>query len=301
MLQQVGIYNDLSKKLLEKLEARINSFGKTVRYRFDIEKENPDKTYYNGKTIFPQVYTLDPTIFKINDIDDATGKPKTKTIAIIKSYGYNDKNVLEFQYRKVRVSAGQRGVLRLELDKEEDREMCMYLELHPKLKGGDFSDPEKHQVVSRVDEVSESNAKVSERKDRLKAMRVAAEMDNKQLGDFADAMQWDSTQKPEVLRNLVEELAETEPVFFNDLVGGKDLEYRATIKQALDKGIIEFDPAEYKFSWAGNKMVITVLSPVGEKNEVEKLSEWFQVGGDKTQEIYKKLKSLASSKKEVAA
>lgn len=301
MLQQVGIYNDLSKKLLEKLEARINSFGKTVRYRFDIERENPDKTYYNGKTIFTQVYTLDPTIFKINDIDDATGKPRTKTIAIIKSYGYNDKNVLEFQYRKVRVSAGQRGMLRLELDKEEDREMCMYLELHPKLKGGDFSDPEKHQVVSRVDEVSESNAKVSERKDRLKAMRVAAEMDNKQLADFADAMQWDSTQKPEVLRNLVEDLAETEPIFFNDLVGGKDLEYRATIKQALDKGIIEFDPAEYKFSWAGNKMVITVLSPVGEKNEVEKLSEWFQVGGDKTQEIYKKLKSLASSKKEVAA
>lgn len=300
MLQQVGIYNDLSKKLFEKLEERINGFGKTVRYRFDIEKENPDKTFYNGKTIFPQVYTLDPTVFKINDIDDATGKPKTKTIALIKSYAYNDRNNLEIQYRKVRISAGQRGILTLDLNKEEDREMCMYMELHPKLKGGDFSDPEKNHVVSRVDEVGEASGKVEERKLRLKAMSIAADMSDKQLIDFADAMSWDSTQKPGVLKNLVEELAETEPKFFNDLVTGKELEYRATVKQALDRKIIGFDPAEYKFFWVGNNMVITVLSPSGTKSEVEKFAEWLQVGGEKTLEIYKKIKSLMSADKKAA-
>ena len=54
MLRQVAHYNDFSPEFIEKLEEKINKFGKIVRYRFDIEKENPDKTFYNGKVVFPQ-------------------------------------------------------------------------------------------------------------------------------------------------------------------------------------------------------------------------------------------------------
>ncbi len=300
MLQKVGIYNDLSKGLLDKLQKRIDGFGSTVRYRFDIERENPDKTFYNGKTIFPQTYTLDPTIFKITDKDDATGKPKSVSIAIIKSYEQNDKGGMNITFGKVRVKASQRGMLRLELDKDEDREMCMYIELQPKLSGGDFSDPTKHQVITRVDEQAEASTRRDERNARLKAMRVAEGMSKKEVIDFCDAMQWDSSQKENVLRDLVEDLAENEPDFFNDLVESKDLEYRAVIKQALNKGVIGFDPGEYKIFWAGNKMTITVLTPAGEKNEVEKFADWLISGGEKTDDIFKKIKSLigATKKKE---
>lgn len=301
MLQKVGIYNDLSKGLLEKLQKRIEGFGATVRYRFDIERENPDRTFYNGETIFPQTYTLDPTTFKITDKDDA-GKPKSVSVAIIKSYEQNDKGGLDIRVGKVRIKASQRGMLRLELDKDEDKEMAMLIELHPKLSGGDFSNPAMHQVITRVDEQAEANSRREERTLRNKATRIAEGMSKKEVVDFCDAMQWDSSQKESVLRDLVEDLAENEPEFFNDLVEGKDLEYRAAIKQALNKGVIGFDPGEYKIFWGGNKMTITVLTPAGEKNEVEKFADWLIAGGEKSDEIFKKIKSLigATKKKEEA-
>jgi len=300
MLQQIGIYNDISKSLTQKLEAKLESFGKIVRYRFNIERENPDKTYHDGKTIFPQTYTLDPTIFKINDIDDATGKTKTKSIALIKEYKYNDRNQLEFIYGKVRVKAGQRGILRLDLENDEDREMCMYLELHPKLNGGLFSDKERIPVFKRIDENAEAKEKIEERSIRRKAMAIAEDMQGKALIDFSDAMGYDSSQDPTVLKNMVEELAEAEPKFFADLVESKEVEYRSTIRQAMNKGVIAFDPADYKYIWVGNNMTIAVLSPVGDKSEVEKFSQWLQTGGEKTQEIFKKIKSLIGADKKAA-
>lgn len=299
MLQTVGIYNDLSKSLQEKLEARLESFGKVVRYRFDIERENPDKTFHDGKTIFPNVYTLDPTIFKITDKDDK-GKNKTVNVALIKEYKYNAQNQLEFVYKKVRVNGSQRGMLRLDLENDEDRETCMYLELHPKLAGGLFADKDKTPVLKRVDENAEATEKISERSIRRKAMAIAEDMKEKQLVDFADAMSWDSSQSPMVIKNMVEELAEAEPKFFADLVEGKEVEYRSVIRQAMNKGVIAFDPADYKYIWVGNGMTITVLSPVGDKSEVEKFSQWLQTGGEKTQEIFKKIKSLIGAEKKAA-
>ena len=42
MLHREGVWNDLSPKLIEKLEAQINSFGKSVRFKFDIANPDPD-------------------------------------------------------------------------------------------------------------------------------------------------------------------------------------------------------------------------------------------------------------------
>ncbi len=298
MLQQVGIYNDLSKSLIEKLEKKIEGFGKTVRYRFNIENENPDKTFHDGKTIFPNQYTLDPTIFKINDKDDATGKNKSKSIALIKEHKYNDRNQLEFVYRKIRVKASQRGIVRLNLENDEDVETCMYLELHPKLANGEFGDKERVPVFKRVDENAEAVEKTQERSERLKAQITAQGMTEEQILQFCDAMQLDSTRELVVLRNDVEELADTDPSFFNDLVGGKKLEYQALAKKAVDMSIIIFDPASYSFTWVSNNHPIVALQPVGDKNEIQKLGEWLMIG-DKGQEVFKKLKSLVGNKKEL--
>lgn len=302
MLQQIAQYNDLSPKLLEKLEKRIDGYGKIVRYKFDIERQNPDKENYNGKTIFPQMYTLDPAVFNIIDkLEDRPGKSKTKTIAIIKKQ--NEKGqpgIPEFEFTKIRLTAGLRGILTLYLERDEDRAMCMAIECHPKLKGGDFSDPEKFQVVARIDEQAAAIVSRTERTARVAALNAAQGMSDKELIQFADAMLWDSSQEIEILRNLAEQQAEDDPAFFNDLVSGKKIEYQALVKQAMNKQIIAFDPAEYKFTWSGNKQTITILSPVGEKNEVEKMAEWLQVGGKAAEEVAKKIKALIGDKTPVA-
>lgn len=301
MLRQVGHYNDFSPEFIEKLTEKVNGFGKSVRYRFDIENENPDKTYYNGKTVFPQMYTLKPSVFNIVDpYEKRTGKSKSKTVAIIKTAEMNEHGVLIPTFTKIRVGAGAKGILRLDLAKDEDIAMCMALELHPKLKNGEYADLQKHPVVSRIDEQADADNKRKERSERLKAQILAQDMTNEQVKQFVHAMQWDSSQDIGVLRNDVEALADNDPTFFSDLVNGKNLEYLSIASKAKDMGIIEFDPAEYKFTWATNKQPIVILNPTGEKNELQKLGDWLQVG-EKGQEVFKKLKSLTNNKEKTLA
>lgn len=302
MLNQIAEYNDLSPALLKKLQDKINSFGKVVKYRFDIEQENPDRTFYNGKTIFPNIYTLDPTVFNITDNDETReGKSKFKKIALIKSHESNGTGGFKTEFIKIRITAPARGILRLDLTNPDDIAKCMLMELHPKLKGGMFYDKDRRAVVSRVDDVSEARQQTEERAQKRKAQNAIADMTDEDLKRLADALEQDSTQDTLVLRNWAEELADVDYTFFNELVESKKIEFQSLVKQAIDKEIITFDPAEYKFTWTGNKQVITVLSPAGEESNIVKLGEWLQVGGEKATEVYNKLKGLVNNKKAAVA
>ena len=298
MLNQIAEYNDLSPALLKKLQDKIASFGKVVKYRFDIEQENPDRTFYNGKTIFPNIYTLDPSVFNITDNDESKdGKSKFKKIALIKSHESNGTGGFKTEFIKIRVTAPMRGILRLQLDNPEDIAKCMFMELHPKLKGGMFSDKDKFQVCSRVDDVSEAQKQTQDRAEKRKAQYAVADMDELALISFADALGWDSTQDPIVLRNLAEELADDDPKFLNDNISNKAFEIRAILKQAIDREIISYDPAELKFSWTGNKQTIAVVSPNGEESEIVKFAEILHSGGTKMEEALKKITQLVKEVK----
>jgi hypothetical protein len=297
-LENYGIYNDLSPKLREELEQKVESFGKSVRYRFDIAKPNPDPSKYNGDTVYPNMYTLDPVRFSIQDpYENREGKSKTKTVALVDDASIKDDGNPE-RLLKVRVSGAERAVLKLNIqDKREDFYMAMLLEMHPKLNGGKFADKNAYKIVHRIDEEAAARGARTERSERLKALNVAQAMSEEELVNFSDAMQWDSTESIEVLRNKVEELADNNPVYFNDFVMGKTVESQSLIKQAVDRDLISFDHAEYKYVWAGNQQVITVLSPTGDKNQVQKLSDWMQTSGNKGDDFYKKLKSLVKGVK----
>jgi hypothetical protein len=289
-LEQIAHYNGLSTKLRDELQERLSSFGSRVRYKFNLERQNPDPSRYNGDVIYPSVYTLDPSIFDIIDPYEEKGKQRSKKIGFVQ--GADDKGVPN-KFKKIKILSTQRGVLDLDLTEgSEDWHTAMFLELHPKLDGGKFQDKNKISVFSRIDERKAADDAKKERTARLKALNAAQDMTNKQVVAFADAMLWDSTVDIIILRNKVEELADASPEFFNDLVSGKSLEYRSTIKQALDRSIVEFEPVEYKFIWSGNKQIIATLSPIGEKSHVEKFADFLQSGGDKADAAYKKIKEL---------
>jgi len=103
-------------------------------------------------------------------------------------------------------------------DNRDDFYMAMMLELHPKNKDSKFASKTLRHMVTRIDENAAAKEARTERSERLKALNVAQGMSDTELIDFADAMQWDSTEEMEVLRNKAEELADTDPIFFNDLV-----------------------------------------------------------------------------------
>ena len=290
MLEQIDIWNDLSPKLRERLEAKIDSYGKTVRYKFDISNPNPDPDKKQGPIVWPFLYTLDPKTFMIKDDEEnRAGKQKMKRIGIVKETDANGKPT---RFGSIKVKGADSGILTLHLENQEDREFAMYAELHPKLNGGEFSDPSKRQVFSRIDERALSTEKRTDRKQRQIALNIATELSDKEVVEFADAMLWDSTEDLEILRSRIEELAESTPKFFADFAKSKKKEYQATIKKAVDARFIAFNPEEYSYRWADTGHMIAQLQAVGEQNEVQKLADLFLSGGTKMNETYKKIKEL---------
>lgn len=278
-------YNNISDKLREELKKKIESFGATARYKFNISHPNPDKTLHSGKTVvWPAIYTLKPTVFTIVDPHDN----QRKNIAL-----YNGlDNEGRPRFKKIKVNAVAEGNYSLDLTDPDNQEIACVLELHPRLVGGQFKDKNRMQMIVRIDEKKLAEEKRTERSERSKAINKAQEMSDKQVVEFADAMVWESGVEPSILRDRIEEMAEATPKIFNDLMEGKSVEYRAVVKRALDNKVIAFDPAEWKFIWTASQDTLTVLQQADGKNEVEQLAEFLMTGGDKADKTYTRIKSL---------
>jgi hypothetical protein len=238
------------------------------------------------------MYTLDPKTFTIVDpYEKRPDKQKLKRIGIIDRIDDNSKPT---RFKYIRVHGRHKGILEFDLTDPEQLAMAMYAELHPKLSGGQFADKNKAQVFSRIDETQLAKEQRAERSVKLQALNKAQSMSDNEVQVFADAMQWDKGEELEVVRARIEDMAENESAFFNEILseGNKIIEYMATLRRAEDAGIVIFDPAEYRYIWGGSNQTITVLQPTGEKAEVEKMADWLITGGDKADQVYKKIKSL---------
>lgn len=278
-------YNNISDKLREELTKKIESFGKVARYKFNISHPNPDKTLHSGKAVvWPAIYTLKPTVFTIVDPYD---KNQRKTIALYNGLDNDGKP----RFKKIKVNAIAEGNYSLDLSDPDNQQIACVLELHPRLVDGQFRDKSKMQMITRIDEKKLATDKRTERSERKKALDKAQAMSDKEVVEFADAMLWDSAEDLGVLRDRIEEMAETTPKIFNDLFEGKSVEYRAVIKKALDRQAIGFNPAEWKFIWSSNQETLMVLQQVDGLNEVEQLAEALMTGGEKADKIYTRIKS----------
>lgn len=292
LLEQVAHFNDLSPKLREELTTKIKSFGKTVRYKFNIGKRNPDPSKHNGEFVYPRIYTLDPTVFSITDpYEDRPNKQKLKQIALVDGV---DEQGRPNKYRKIRVEERYVGIYTLHLEENPEHfYYAMLLELHPKHSGGKFSDKNKQQIFSRIDEKAAATKEREDRRAKKQALDAAYKMSEEEVKEFADAMQWDSSDEPDLLRNKIEELAEKSPELFNDLVKSKKMKYQAAIKRAIDKQLWIHNPAEGRLSWAstGQPIVMLGISQDG-KSDIERFGEWFMTAGSNADKAYSKLLSL---------
>lgn len=284
-------FNDFSDEFRNKLEERVKSFGKTVRYRFNIINTVLDPTTKKEEKIWPSVYTLDPTKFTVIDpYEKRSGVSKTKTVALIESV--NNEGKAE-RFKKVRVTEPMRGDLVLYLEeRDEDFQTAMFLELHPKTQNGMFPDKSKHQVVHRVDEMALATEQRNTRSARKLAMDTAEKMSDSEVVDFADAMLWDSGLDLTVLRNMAEDLAEHDPNFFNDIIADKKTKYLTTIKKCIDNKHISYDPADGKLSFTSTGQPIVVLGANAGDGGWNKYAEWFLTAGSKADTVYKKLEGM---------
>lgn len=294
MLQQQGIYNDFTDELRAEIDKKIEGFGKKMRIKFDISKPNPDPAKYNGNTIYPFLYTLDPKTFKITDpYEKRPGKQKVKNVGIVDKI--NEKGDVA-SFKCVRISERMKGVLELDLTVPEQLEMAEYVLLHPKLKEGKYMDSQKIQMISIIDENKYATEQRTLRSAKTQALNFAMQMSEKQVVEFADAMNWDSTEEMSIIRNKIEDLAEHTPDIFNDLVKDEKMKFQAVVKQAFDNKIISYDPTGNRIIWVSTTQPIAQLGTDLDKNEVERAALWFQLGGENATKAFEKVKSLMGNK-----
>jgi len=294
MLQQQGIYNDFTDELRAEIDKKIEGFGKKMRIKFDISKPNPDPAKYNGNTIYPFLYTLDPKTFKITDpYEKRPGKQKVKNVGIVDKI--NEKGDVA-SFKCVRISERMKGVLELDLTVPEQLEMAEYVLLHPKLKEGKYMDSQKIQMISIIDENKYATEQRTLRSAKTQALNFAMQMSEKQVVEFADAMNWDSTEEMSIIRNKIEDLAEHTPDIFNDLVKDEKMKFQAVVKQAFDNKIISYDPTGNRIIWVSTTQPIAQLGTDLDKNEVERAALWFQLGGENATKAFEKIKSLMGNK-----
>lgn len=288
MLEKVAHVNDLSDKFREELEAKINGFGKQVRYRFNISHPDPHPDN-KGMVVWPSVFKLGPIKYDIKDPHDPK---KRKQIALVKEV---DEKGLPNAYYRIQVTERNEGILRLNLDKDHDRDVCAVMELHPKFDGGQFQDKTLPPVFVRVDEQKDARRTREDRKTRINAMRVAADYNDGEVKDFACAMNWDENEDLDILRNKVEEMADKEPLRFTALVDDAGtFEYMANVKRAFDRQIIIFIPVENRVIWGANQQTIAILDRVEgtDKNNVQRLTDWITYNPEKGKQVYTQIKVL---------
>jgi len=285
-------YNHLSDQLRKELNDKADKAGRYVRYKFDIARKNPDgEQRTGGEFLYPLLYTLTPATYNIVDPYDKKQK-KIALVLALKEFGADFDH-----FGRVTIRSATQGKLILDMTKPEDRDIFGFLEMHPKMTGGRFQDKEGPGIVSLIDEVKTADDSLKRRNLRIDAMYVAANMQLREIKDFAAAMGWDEHEEPVLLRDKITELAEMDPEFFRSFIDNKSIEYRATIQRSLDNDLIQFLPVESKFIWSTNRQTIAVLDRVEGHNVLERMTDWIMTSKN-GMEVFTKLKSMLSKKGE---
>jgi hypothetical protein len=230
---------------------------------------------------------LQPRTFVITDpYAPKTGQNAVK-IGLVKGLDGEGKKVT--LWGKIQVSGFNRGMIEVDLRDADGIATAMFLELHPKIKGGKFGG-DGHKVFSRIDETQLATEKRAERSVKLKALTLAEGLSDADVRMFADAMTWKESDLS-VVRNMIEEMAEQEPAYFLEVQAGQTVEYQSTVQRAKDKGKIVYDGVNHTYAWENGK-VITMLAPESTKSDIEQMAIWLEKGGEQAQVAYKKIQSL---------
>lgn len=289
MLDQTGtkpIYNNLSPQLREELEKKAKDAGRYVKYKFAIAKRNPDQELKTGgEYLYPLRWALTPVTFNITDPFDKLRK-RIGLVDKLKEFGASADG-----FRRVKLDEQFKGILILDMEDMADQDMFIYLELHPKLEGGQFRDNNEMAIFKHIDDVKEAKTSLTARENRATAVFVASQMAAQEIKDFACAMGWDETQDISIIRDNVMEMADKDPQWFKEFINNKSIEYRAVVKRAMDNNIIAWQPVENKFVWASNGQAIAILDRCEDGKVLERMSDWI-ITSKNGQEVYTKLKGL---------
>lgn len=273
-MKQTKLYNNLPAELLAKTKLKP---GQTVTYRLANMRPIP---------MDPSRLAI-PTIFEVPAIDQIYNKETGEyyDIAAVRSFDAQGNHTFHPLYF-TRQSAGH---LTLVGGRAQDQEIHSYLSLCNYNGSNPDRDTSKEIMFELVDEEAKAELQAKTRNLKREALNAAADLSPEEVRDYIAALGKDDTRTVKVLRNEIEDLADSDPQAFMDLISNKQAVMKATVNRAIKKGVIIFNEEQSRFEWPNKEAIFTAARGSEAVNELIS----FCVSSAKGEAVYKTIQSKA--------
>jgi len=246
-MKKTELYNQLSDKLVKSTMLKP---GKSVTYRLtNIQKSSLDPT----RLAIPAAKNV-PATDTIFDEE----KGEYVDIAAVRAVDGQGNHT----FHEIFFYSNMAGHMILQGGRAVDQEIHSYLSLCDYNASKPNRDTSKEAIFELVDEEAKAEKESRTRNIRREALNAAADMSAEDVKTYAAAMGKDDTKAVSVLRNELEEMADTNPQDFLNLINNKQAVVTATVNRAIKKGVILFNQEQSRFEWP-NKEVILVVARTG--------------------------------------
>lgn len=237
MLKKVLHYNDLSEKVLSK----IPKLKKGEVARFKCVLINPDLKHerrFSG-----------PRFYNISSVDTIWDEGINDYVEI----GFVDRQVLSngeiVANKKLIKFSAPSGEISLRGGVQEEEYLYYFLSLSNRNGSNENRDESKSIDYVRVDEEKTAKEKNNKRSKKFDALLAANNLTNDQVKDFVAATGGNDKQSIDILKDYVFDWADKNPEDFLLKINDVEAATKATIKRALDQGVIKFSATELLFTW----------------------------------------------------
>jgi hypothetical protein len=237
MLKKVLHYNDVSDKVLSK----VPKLKKGEVARFKCVLINPDLKHerrFSG-----------PRFYNISPVDTIWDEGINDYVEI----GFVDRQVLSngeivANPKLIKFSAPS-GEITLRGGVQEEEYLYYFLSLSNRNGSNEDRDISKSIDYVRIDEEKSAKEKNAKRSKKFDALLAANNLTNDQIKDFVAATGGDDKRAIDLLKDYVFDWADKNPEDFLLKINDVEAATKATIKRALDQGVIKFSATELIFTW----------------------------------------------------
>lgn len=267
----------ITKTALNKANIELRKLKKGEVVTFRINNIKPDPTHPTGKRMPACKIIPSRDIIYLNE--------EPVEIAAIKTIG-SDKRVIFYDIKFTRESEGTINCIG---GTAHAQNLYEYLMLSNFREGNPIRDPGAEKVYYLVDPVGKAKEKRASRSQMLKAVDIAENMTDDDVLTFIAAQGW-KKQDMELLRDKIEEIAMKDPVNFMRMASDRNNEMKATIKRAIDEGVLVWDKSKYEFRWSSNDELITRVPRSEQGSHLDGLLN-FILNAEHGPAVYKELTS----------
>lgn len=282
------------------LQDKMDSLPKKVTIKFNISQKNPEYNFIGGtaaidsevdmsqttgpQRIYPACWDLQPVTFRIKD----PGAKKRIKIGIVTEENPQGDPI---GFKRIRLLEHERGIKILNQENPDDEDELALILLHPALKGGMFFDADYPEIMEIVNLAADAKTRNLKRNHKTDAMYVAANMNHKEIKDFACAMGWDENEDVDVLQDKISEMAEKQTDKFKVFIESSMYHHRAEITRAEKAGHIVWIPMENKYTWADGQLIAAFGKQEGPADRLKLITEWISSHRN-GEDVFKRIKGL---------